>query len=180
MSEYTFEEIRRLFMVVSLYPGVVWKKKTEYYNFSAVVCGEKQWIASILKSYWALHNRQWCAARILNDSFCVYKSWFWRAKARWLLIRDCPRVQINKINRKAWRPKASRGKSLFQRRVRCTYVESLSEPRDEGNQHSSPISGYLMRYIIIQYRDSFFYWQRKATSVRNRSGAKATNIKSTL
>ncbi len=74
MPEYTLEEVRQLFMVVSLYPGVAWEKKTEYYNSSAVAWGEKQRTASALKSYWALHNRQWCAAQILNDPPCVYKS----------------------------------------------------------------------------------------------------------
>lgn len=115
MPEYTLEEVRRLFMVVSLYPGVAWEKKTEYYNSSAVACGEKQRTASALKSYWALHNRQWCAAQILNDPPCR--------------LPEGPNQQNQQKGLTAQSP------------------ESLPEPRDEGNQHSSPISGYLMSYV---------------------------------
>ena len=67
MPEFTLEDLRRVYMINSLFPSSTWEWKKVCYDESANSYGSVHRSVPSLKSYWNLHHHLWEKPHIMVD-----------------------------------------------------------------------------------------------------------------
>ena len=67
MPEFTLEDLRRVYMINSLFPNSTWEWKKVCYDESANAYGSVHRSVPSLKSYWNLHHHLWEKPHIMAD-----------------------------------------------------------------------------------------------------------------
>ena len=67
MTEFTLEDIRRLYMIMCLFPEQTWEWKKVCYDASADAYQSQHRSVTSLKSYWNINHHLWEDAQIMRN-----------------------------------------------------------------------------------------------------------------